>query len=105
MSSQPLYRVQFHNNGEVFELYVREVNSSSLWGFVELVDFVFGEHSGLLIDPAEERLRAQFDGVERSFVPSHQVIRIDAVSQPGQVSITEGHGGNVMAFPGLPPRG
>lgn len=105
-STQSLYRVQFHNNGQVWELYVRRVDSSSLWGFVLLEGFVFGEQSTLLIDPAEERLRAQFEGVQRSHVPAHAVIRIDEVASVGQVRISEGQGGNIMPFPAPPgPQG
>ncbi len=99
----PIYKVIFHNQGQVFEVYARQVRQSELWGFLELETLVFGERSQLVVDPGEERLKAQFEGVLRSFVPQHAVIRIDEVERLGTARISEAKGGgNVTQFP-LPP--
>ena len=76
-----MYRVSFYNEGKVFELYVRSVSSSNLFGFVELEDIVFGEKSKILVDPGEENLRTEFANTKRIFVPMHSLIRIDEMQK------------------------
>ncbi|SQI34574.1 Uncharacterized protein conserved in bacteria [Leminorella richardii] len=100
---KPLYRIQFMNNGKNYQLYVRELTQSSLFGFVEIGDFVFDSGSSLLVDPSEERLKTEFSGVTRSFIPMHSVIRIDAVAEQGSARISE-LGDNVTPFPYFPGR-
>lgn len=102
MSAKPrLYRVTFTNQGQVYEVYARQVSHGSLLGFVEVETLVFGEKSSVVLDPAEEKLKTEFAGVVRSYIPVHSVIRIDEVSKPGAPKITplpEGSS-NVMPFP------
>lgn len=101
--SDPIYKVIFHNQGQVYEMYAKQIFQSDLWGFLEVEEFVFGERSQLVVDPSEEKLKAQFEGVVRSFVPMQSIIRIDEVERLGQAKITEAKGtGNVMPFP-MPP--
>ena len=76
-----IYRVSFHNEGKIFELYVRSVSSSDLFGFVELEDIVFGEKSKVLVDPGEESLRTEFANTKRAFIPMHNIIRIDEMQK------------------------
>ncbi|SFY12785.1 hypothetical protein SAMN04244547_04099 [Azotobacter vinelandii] len=97
-----IYKVIFLNQGQVYELYARQIRQSDLWGFLEIEEFVFGERTQMLIDPGEERLRGQFEGVQRSFVPLHAIVRIDVVERLGTARISEAKGGNVTPFP-LPP--
>jgi hypothetical protein len=102
-----VFRVCFHNQGKVYEVYAKRVHQSDLLGFVELSDFVFEESSTLLVDPAAERLRNEFKGVNRTLVPLHAVVRIDEVEQEGQGKIHEvGDKSNVTPFPAAfyPPR-
>jgi hypothetical protein len=102
MSKQRLYRVSFTNQGQVYEIYARHVSHGSLLGFVEVEGLVFGEKSTLVVDPAEEKLKTEFDQVARTYVPVHAVIRIDEVSKPGAAKITplpEGASGKVTPFP------
>lgn len=102
MSQPPtqIYRVIFLNQGQVFEMYARQIFQSDLWGFLEIEEFVFGERTQMIVDPAEEKLKTQFEGVKRSFVPLHSVVRIDEVEQLGTAKISEAKGvGNVMPFP------
>ncbi|GAB3374482.1 DUF1820 family protein [Azotobacter armeniacus] len=99
----PIYKVIFFNQGQVYELYAKQIRQSELWGFLEIEEFIFGERTQMVIDPSEERLRAQFDGVLRSFVPLHAIVRIDAVERLGTARISEAKGGgNVTPFP-MPP--
>ena len=63
-------------------------------------EFVFGERTQLVVDPGEEKLKAQFEGVVRSFVPMHSIVRIDEVERLGTPKISEARGmSNVMPFP------
>ncbi|MBD1390187.1 DUF1820 family protein [Neiella sp. HB171785] len=97
--STPLYRVQFVVNGEQYQLFVREVIQGSLWGFIEIADFVWNTQSELLVDTAEERLKSEFEGVQRTYLPMHNVLRIDAVEQRGRASIKP-LSDKVAQFPG-----
>lgn len=85
----PLYRVQFMVNGDRYEVYVKEVVQGNLWGFVEIADFVWNNHSELVIDTAEERLKSEFEGVSRTYLPMHNVLRIDAVEKRGIAKVTD----------------
>ena len=104
MANNPVFKVIFQNQGEVFEVYARQIFQSELWGFIEVEEFVFGERSQLLVDPSEEKLKAEFSGVKRSYIPLTSVIRIDEVEKEGKGKITEtGGSGNVKQFPPMPP--
>ncbi len=75
------------NQDEVYEIYARHVFQGDLYGFVVVEDFVFGETSSIVIDPSEERLKSEFSGVKRSFIPMHEIIRIDQVERRGSAKI------------------
>lgn len=98
-----VHRVLFQNQGQVYEIYARSVDSGSMLGFVEVVEPLFGEKSALVVDPSEERLRTEFAGVLRFLVPIHSVIRIDEVEKEGTSRIAGAAGakgeGNVTLFP------
>lgn len=100
MPKEPIYRIVFFNRGDVYEIYARQVSQGGLYGFVEVEGLLFGERSQVVIDPSEERLQAEFEGVRRFYVPMHAVIRIDEVERQGSGRITEGgEGGKVASFP------
>lgn len=82
-----LYRVSFSNQGQVYEIYAREVSHGGMLGFVEIGKLVFGEKSTVVVDTSEEKLKTEFAGVERFYVPVHAVIRIDEVSKQGAARI------------------
>jgi hypothetical protein len=98
-NSKQMYKVLFHNQGQIYELYAKAIYQSELYGFIEVEDYVFGTRSQMVIDPAEDRLRSEFDGVQRSFIPMHAIIRIDEVEKEGVAKITDSKGGNVTPFP------
>ena len=102
MKKKSIYRVIFLNQGQVYELYASEVDASEMPGFVAVSDLLFGERSSVLIDPAEERLQSEFEGVHRFSVPMHAVIRIDEVEKRGISKIRPAgdDGTNIHAFPG-----
>ncbi|MDO6806430.1 DUF1820 family protein, partial [Wenyingzhuangia sp. 1_MG-2023] len=75
--AEPVYRVVFLQQAEVFEIYARYIYPSDLYGFVEIEQLLFGERSQVVVDPGEERLKNTFADVKRTFIPMHAVIRID----------------------------
>jgi len=77
MPAEPIYKVIFLNQNQVFELYARQIYQSDLYGFIEVEEYVFGERSQIVVDPAEEKLKNEFAGVKRSYIPMHAIIRID----------------------------
>lgn len=100
MATETLYKVQFYNDQEVFEIYVKDVFQGELYGFVVLDGFIFGERNTLVVDPAEEKLKAMFEDVTSTVVPMHSIIRIDVVEKQGVSKIKEpGSKGTVTQFP------
>lgn len=99
MSTRRLYKISFINQGKVYEIYARSVAQGSLFGFIEVEKLVFGERSSVVLDPSEERIKAEFQGVRRTYLPMHSVLRIDEVEKEGVSKISKAEGGNVAQFP------
>ena len=76
MSKETIYRVSFISQGEVYEVYARNVSQGGLFGFIEI----------------------EFEGVRRTYVPLHSVLRVDEVEKAGRGRITSGEG-KVASFP------
>ena len=102
MPSRRIYRVIFQNQGEIYELFAEGISHGNLFGFVEVEGLLFGERSQLVVDPSEERLRTEFKGVQRLYVPLHSVVRIDEVEKEGVSRVTRDEDGaaKVSSFPG-----
>ena len=99
MPASYVFKVVFHAQGKVYELYARKVGHGSLFGFVEVEELVFGERSAVVVDPSEEKIKAEFEGVRRTYLPLHSVIRIDEVRKGGVSKISAVEGSNVAQFP------
>ncbi len=101
MTDKSIYRIVFHNQGSIYELYAREISQNAMYAFVEVGDIIFGERSKVVVDPSDEKLKAEFSGVKRTYVPLHAVVRIDEVEKEGRAKILLGgeQKGNVAAFP------
>ena len=88
------------NQGKIYEVYARKVSQEGLWGFIEIEQLVFGERGGVVLDPGEEKLKDEFAGVKRTYIPLHAVVRIDEVAREGTAKIIAVEGdGNVTPFP------
>lgn len=100
-AKQRLYRISFTSQGQVYEIYARHVSHGGMMGFVEVEKLVFGEKSSVVLDPSEEKLKTEFENVERFYVPLHAVIRIDEVNKPGPARIhaATGESSKVTPFP------
>ncbi|MGD9841948.1 MAG: DUF1820 family protein [Steroidobacteraceae bacterium] len=111
MAVSHIFKVVFTNQGKIYEIYARKVSHGELWGFVEVEELIFGEKSTVLVDPGEERIKAEFEGVKRTYLPMHSVLRIDEVRKQGISKISAADNSNVTQFPlpvytpgGEPPR-
>ena len=73
----------FVNQGKVYEIYARKVSHGELFGFIEVEELLFGERSSVVLDLSEERIKSEFSGVKRTFLPMHSILRIDEVKKHG----------------------
>ena len=100
MAVSHIFRIMFVNQGKVYEVYARKVSHGELFGFIEVEELVFGERSSVVLDPSEERIKGEFAGVKRTFLPMHSILRIDEVKKQGTAKITVLEAGaNVTQFP------
>ena len=101
MSKEPVYKVIFQNGNQLFEVFARQIYHSDMWGFIEVEEFVFGERSQIVVDPSEEKLKNEFNGVKRSYIPLQAIVRIDEVDKEGSGKISDAPtpSGNVASFP------
>jgi hypothetical protein len=95
-----VYKIIFHNHGRVYELYAKHVSQSALFGFIEVEGLIFGAKSNVVVDPGEEALQREFADAERTYIPIHSIIRIDAVEKRGQAKVYAlSESGKVAALP------
>src|SRR3989338_10837345 len=89
LKKDPIYRVLFIQNDKQYELYSKYLTEESLMGFIEIEELIFQDtKSGIVVDPAEEKLRVEFKGVKRSYIPLHTILRIDEVVKEGAARMT-----------------
>lgn len=101
MTKKTLFKVTFANQESIYEIYVRSIKESELFGFLEAEELVFGEQTALVVDPSEERLKMEFNNVKRTYIPMHAIFRIDEVTQQGTSKVKDNLGyGTVRHFPG-----
>jgi hypothetical protein len=100
MASSHIFKIMFVNQGKVYEVYARKVAQGRLFGFIEVEELVFGERSTVVLDPGEERIKSEFQGVKCTMLPMHSILRIDEVKKQGTAKISALEGGsNVAQFP------
>ncbi|NBC23803.1 MAG: DUF1820 family protein [Gammaproteobacteria bacterium] len=99
MSTKRIYRISFASQGKVYEVYAGGVSHGDLFGFLTVEDLLFGERSTVVVDPSEEKVKAEFEGVSRTYLPLHSVLRVDEVEKQGTSKISKAEGGNVTQFP------
>ncbi len=97
---EPIYKISFLSQGEVWEIYAHSVSHGGLFGFIEIEGLSFGDSSKVVVDPSQERLEREFEGVKRTYLPMHAVLRIDEVDKEGAGRITQlDRDGTVTPFP------
>src|SRR3990167_799404 len=99
--NQPIYRVIFTQEEKIYEIYAQYISEDNLMGFIEVEELIFAEPSAILVDPSEERLKIEFQGVKRCYIPMHMILRIDEMEKQGPSKIKEPIvKDNVRHFPG-----
>jgi len=105
MANEHVYRVRFINQDKIYELYASDIFQGEMYGFVVLEGLMFDEHTTVVVDPAEEKLKSEFEGVTQTIIPMHSIIRIDEVEKRGTPKVAD-VGDNVSTFPPIyTPRG
>lgn len=100
MTRKTVYKIIFYNQDEIYEIYAAHVYPSDMYGFIEVEQLTFGERSQLLVDPGQEKLRTEFDGVKRTWIPMGAVVRIDEVESVGTPRVSTASRSGVTPFPG-----
>lgn len=99
MSAKKIYKVTFMNKGQLYEIFARQVTHGALFGFIEVSELTFDERSSVVVDPSQEKLKAEFAGVNCTYLPLHSIVRIDEVEKQGSGKISKVEGSNVAQFP------
>ena len=99
MSNEPVFRILFVNKGNNYEIYAKSVQQGYLYGFIEVEELLFSNRDSLVVDPSEEKLKSEFEGVKRTQIPMHSVIRIDEVEKQGTAKISDASKNVVTPFP------
>ncbi len=87
-----MYKVVFTQFEKVYEVYAKYISEETLMGFIEVDELIFSEGSTVVVDPAEEKLKLEFKGVKRSYIPMHTILRIDEVHGRGAAQIRDKEG-------------
>jgi hypothetical protein len=74
-----LFRISYINQQQVYEIYARDISTDQLLGFMSAAELVFDHREAVVIDPTEERLKAEFEDVEVLHIPLQQVLKIEQV--------------------------
>ena len=80
------YKVTFSNENEMYQVCARSVSSSDLLGLIEIGDFIFPENK-LVYNPGEERIKREFEGIKRTWIPYHAIVRIDEISDARETEV------------------
>lgn len=101
MTKKTLFKITFANQEAIYEIYARSIKESDMFGFLEVEDLAFGEQTSLVVDPAEEKLKMEFNNVKRTYIPMHSIFRIDEVTKQGTAKMKDntGYGNKISHFP------
>ena len=88
MAKKGIYKVVFVQLGEVYEIYAEAIYQSDMYGFIEVEEYLFDQNSKIVVDTSEEKLKNEFKGVQRSYIPVSCIMRIDEVDKKGTAKIT-----------------
>ncbi|MEM8844082.1 MAG: DUF1820 family protein [Pseudomonadota bacterium] len=89
MSEENIFKVIFHNQAKVYEVFAREVYQADMMGFVIIEQITFSKRNSVVVDPSEEKLKIEFESVKRCYIPMHSIVRIDEVEKQGVAKIID----------------
>ena len=98
MKTKNVYKIIFLQLGEIYEVFAKQIYQSDMYGFIEVEEYIFNKDKQLVVDPSSEKLKNEFNNVERSYIPVNSILRIDEVNETGEAKIKE-HNGQVSPFP------
>ena len=96
MAKKGIYKVVFVQLGEIYEVYAEAIYQSDMYGFIEVEEYIFDQNSQIVVDTSEEKLKNEFKGVQRSYIPINCIMRIDEVDKKGTAKITSSDSVKVM---------
>ena len=99
MSKKGIYKIVLVQMGEIYEIYSKSIYQSDMYGFIEVEDYLFDQNSQIVVDTSEEKLKKEFEGVNRSYIPINAILRIDEVDKKGNAKITKNKSENIMPLP------
>lgn len=90
MKNKPsLYRINYINQNQVYELYAKQIVTDKLFGFISISEILFDLKASVLIDPIEEQLKNEFKDVEVLHVPLSQVLKVEEVKHKKSCKIKQ----------------
>ena len=96
MAKKGIYKIVFVQLGEIYEIFAKSIYQSEMYGFIEVEEYLFDQNSQIVVDPSEEKLKTEFNGVNRSYIPVSCILRIDEVEKKGSAKIKPNKDNNVM---------
>lgn len=92
MKQRPtIYRINFINQSQVYELYAKNIATNALLGFMSISDILFDLRDAVVIDPVEEQLKAEFKDVEVLHIPLTQILKVEEVKKKKSCKIRQLH--------------
>ena len=92
MKTKNVYKIIFIQLGEIYEVFAKQIYQSDMYGFIEVEEYIFNKDKQLVVDPSSEKLKKEFNKVERSYIPVNSILRIDEVNETGEAKIKENRG-------------
>ena len=89
MKTKNVYKIIFIQLGEIYEVFAKQIYQSDMYGFIEVEEYIFNKDKQLVVDPSSEKLKKEFNKVERSYIPVNSILRIDEVNETGEPKIKE----------------
>ena len=65
MPENQIYKVLFHNQGKVYEIYAKNVHHSAMFGFIEIEKLLFGEKTSVVVKPSFGLTESEITGMLR----------------------------------------
>ena len=98
MKTKNVYKIIFIQLGEIYEVFAKQIYQSDMYGFIEVEEYIFNKDKQLVVDPSSEKLKNEFNKVERSYIPINSIVRIDEVNETVEAKIKENKG-EISPFP------